>query len=37
MTFPEMLDNAKNGDEFGAVIQGLFKFLEQKMDEENEE
>lgn len=37
MTFPEMLDNAKNGEEFAKVINGLFGLLEKKMDEENEE
>lgn len=33
-TLAEHLDAAQTGDEFGAVIQGLFKTLEQQMDDE---
>ena len=35
-TFAEMLDNAENGEQFTNTIQNLFKFLEKKMEEENE-
>ncbi len=33
-TFPEQLDAAKTGQEFGAVLSGLFGALEQAMDRE---
>jgi hypothetical protein len=33
-TFAEQLDDAKSGDEFAAVLQGLFKTLEAARDEE---
>ena len=34
-TFAEMLDDAEDGEQFGNVIQGLFKYLEKKMEEED--
>jgi hypothetical protein len=34
-TFAEMLDNAEDGEQFGNVIQGLFGFLEKKMEDED--
>ena len=36
-TFAEMLDNAENGEQFTNTIQGLFRFLEKKMEEEDED
>jgi len=36
-TFAEMLDNAEDGEQFTNVIQGLFRFLEKKMEEEDED
>lgn len=33
-TLAEQLDAAQNGEEFAAVIQGLFGFLEKARDEE---
>ena len=36
-TFAEMLDNAENGEQFANTIQSLFRFLEKKMEEENED
>lgn len=34
MTFPERLDAAENGEQFAAVIMGLFSALEQAMEDE---
>ena len=36
-TFAEMLDNAENGEQFTNTIQNLFRFLEKKMEEEDED
>jgi hypothetical protein len=36
-TFAEMLDNAEDGEQFTNVVQGLFRFLEEKMEEEDED
>ena len=36
-TFAEMLDNAENGEQFANVIQGLFKLLESRMEEADED
>ena len=36
-TFAEMLDNAEDGEQFTNTIQGLFRFLEKKMEEEDED
>ena len=36
-TFAEMLDNAEDGEQFANTIQSLFKFLEKKMEEEDED
>lgn len=32
-TLPEMLDAAETGEEFGAVLAGLFKALEKARDD----
>lgn len=32
-TFPEKLDRAENGEQFGAVLNELFRALEQAKDE----
>lgn len=34
-TWAEKLDDAENGEEFGAVIQSLFGFLEKAKDDES--
>ena len=36
VTIGEILDQARNGEEFGAALMGLFRVLEQKMDEEDQ-
>lgn len=36
-TLPEALDAAKDGTEFGQVLQGLFSALEEAMDAERED
>ena len=36
-TFAEMLDGAEDGEQFTETIQWLFKFLEIKMEEEDED
>lgn len=36
-TVPEALDAARDGKEFGQVLQGLFRSLEAAMDAEKEE
>ena len=36
-TFAEMLDNAEDSEQFTNVVQGLFRFLEEKMEEEDED
>lgn len=33
-TLAEQLDAARNGEEFGSVIQGLFRTVEQQMDDD---
>ncbi|MGB0972379.1 MAG: hypothetical protein ACPGVG_15680 [Mycobacterium sp.] len=33
-TLAEQLDAARNGAEFGQVIQGLFRTVEQQMDDD---
>lgn len=33
VTLAEALDEAKNGEEFGQALQGLFSFLEKQRDE----
>lgn len=35
-TLPEMLDDAKTGDEFMGVLNGLFSHLEKCRDEEEQ-
>ena len=34
-TLAEQLDAAETDEDFGNVIQGLFKFIEKKMEEED--
>ena len=36
-TFAEMLDNSEDPEQFNRAIQGLFRFLEKKMEEEDED
>jgi hypothetical protein len=34
--FAEMFDKAQNGEEWGGVLNSLFKYLENEMDKEEE-
>ena len=36
-TFAEMLDNSEDPEQFNRAIKGLFRFLEKKMEEEDED
>ena len=36
MTFADRLDNAEDGQQFGAVINDLFKHLENLMDKDED-